>query len=166
MTHPRQLGLLLLASLLAAACGLGGSGGDIDGGVDNWPHREIEQRTHQLINEHRSSQGLAQLEWRTLILKEARGHSSDMASGAVAFGHDGFEQRVSRISEVIPLSAAAENVGMNQGYSDPADQAVQGWLNSPPHKTNIEGAYGLTAVGVEVNGAGATYLTQIFVRAP
>ena len=46
-----------------------------------------------------------------------------MASGAVAFGHDGFENR----------SAKAENVFMSTGDGDLAKKAVNWWIKSPDH---------------------------------
>ena len=86
-----------------------------------------------------------------------------MANGIVEFGHDGFSARVNAIREDIPYQAAAENVAYNMGYSDPAATAVEGWLDSPGHKENIEGDYNLTGIGLCVKG-GHYYFTQIFIR--
>jgi uncharacterized protein YkwD len=85
-----------------------------------------------------------------------------MAKGTVKFSHHGFEQRV----KAIPLKydSAGENVAFNIGYSDPAHQAVVGWLNSPGHLKNIQGKYKLTGVGVATNAKGEVYLTQIFIN--
>jgi uncharacterized protein YkwD len=54
-------------------------------------------------------------------------------------------------------------VAFNQGHRDPAAVAVQGWLESPGHRENIEGPYELTGVGVASNAKGEVYFTQIFV---
>ena len=89
-----------------------------------------------------------------------------MANGAVPFGHDGFEQRVQALAKAIPYKAAAENVADNQGYNDPATQAVQGWLKSDGHRRNIEGQYNLTGIGIALNANGEYYFTQIFVNVP
>jgi uncharacterized protein YkwD len=86
-----------------------------------------------------------------------------MASGKVAFSHNGFEQRIKAISRVIPYSQVAENVAFNQGYSNPVQQSVEGWIKSPGHRTNIEGPYNLTGIGVVKNAKGEYYFTQIFV---
>jgi uncharacterized protein YkwD len=122
----------------------------------------IETSVFQQINQYRASQGLPALTRNSSIDNQARIHSQNMASGKVAFGHDGFQARITAIG--IPYSAAAENVAYNQGYSDPATQAVQGWLKSSGHLANIKGNYNLTGVGVAVNSKGVVYFTQIFLR--
>lgn len=124
----------------------------------------IEQAVHAQINQYRASKGLAPLTLNETISQQARTHSQNMASGAVAFSHDGFSSRVQAISKVIPYSGSAENVAYNQGYSDPATQAVKGWLNSTGHRQNIEGNYNLTGISVAKNAKGEYYFTQIFIR--
>ena len=93
---------------------------------------------------------------------EAAKHSSGMAAGKVAFGHDGMQIRVTNISRQIGrISAAAENVAHGKLN---ARQVVDGWLNSPGHKKNIEGNYTLTGIGVAQGSRGEIYFTQIFLR--
>ena len=67
------------------------------------------------------------------------------------------------IAKAIAYSAAAENVAYNSGYSDPATQAVQGWLKSTGHRQNLEGNYNLTGIGIAKNAKGEYYFTQIFI---
>jgi uncharacterized protein YkwD len=122
----------------------------------------IEQSVFREINNHRSSQNLPTLLRNSASDNQARIHSQNMANGKVPFGHTGFQQRVKAIA--IPCIAAGENVAYNQGYSDPAKQAVEGWLNSPGHRRNIEGNYNLTGIGVARSADGKIYLTQIFLR--
>ncbi|MBD2448219.1 CAP domain-containing protein [Nostoc sp. FACHB-152] len=121
----------------------------------------IENSVHQQINQLRSGQGLPPLQRNSAMDNQARIHSQNMASGQVPFGHIGFAQRVQATG--ISYSSAAENVAYNQGYSDPATQAVQGWRNSPGHWTNIKGNYNLTGIGVAKNSKGEVYFTQIFI---
>lgn len=124
----------------------------------------LEEYTHQLINQYRKSQNLPPLTLDARISKEARAHSQAMANGEVPFSHNGFEQRVKAIGKSISYGAAAENVAYNQGFSDPAKQAVEGWLKSPGHLKNIQGQYDLTGMGVAKNAKGEYYLTQIFIK--
>ncbi|ALF51924.1 alkaline-shock protein [Nostoc piscinale CENA21] len=126
--------------------------------------RELEAAVFNQINKYRASLGLPALIRNSTIDNQARTHSQNMAQGRVAFGHDGFGARIQAIAVTIPYSAAAENVAYNQGYPDPATQAVQGWLRSSGHLANIKGNYNLTGVGVAVNSRGAVYFTQIFIR--
>lgn len=122
----------------------------------------IEASVYQQINQYRASQKLPALTRNSSIDTQARIHSQNMASGKVAFGHGGFSARIKAIN--IPYSAAAENVAYNQGVKDPATTAVQGWLKSSGHLTNIKGNYNLTGIGVANNSKGQIYFTQIFLR--
>src|SRR5439155_362239 len=85
------------------------------------------------------------------------------AGGRTPFGHDGFADRVNALSHVMTCRRSAENVASNKGHRDPASEAVRGWLESRAHRENIEGAYGLTGIGVARNAAGEVFFTQIFV---
>ncbi len=121
----------------------------------------LEKSVFEQINQYRASKGLSKLTLSAKITRQARIHSQNMANGKVPFSHKGFERRVNSIP--ITYKSAAENVAFNQNYSDPASQAVTGWINSPGHLKNIKGKYNLTGIGVATNSEGEVYLTQIFI---
>ncbi|MTJ53032.1 CAP domain-containing protein [Anabaena sp. UHCC 0253] len=121
----------------------------------------IEAAVFRQINQYRSSQNLPALNRNSKIDNQARIHSQNMANGKVAFGHGGFQARVTAIN--IPYSRVAENVAYNQGSQNPATTAVQGWLKSSGHLANIKGNYNLTGIGVANNNKGQIYFTQIFL---
>jgi uncharacterized protein YkwD len=98
------------------------------------------------------------------ISAQARLHSQAMADGSASFSHQGFDDRVELISQILSYRSAAENLAYNQGYSDPVDAAVQGWIKSEGHRRNMVGEFNLTGVGIARNGAGEYYFTQIFIR--
>jgi uncharacterized protein YkwD len=123
----------------------------------------VAQEVHQLINAYRVSIGLRALAVNETISQQARQHSQNMAAGITPFSHDGFDARAAAIAQSISLQSAAENVAYNQGYSNPAQTAVDSWLQSPGHKANIEGDYTLTGIGVAANTTGGYYFTQIFI---
>lgn len=123
----------------------------------------LEQSIYEQINQYRQSRNLSPLKLDSRITEQARLHSQAMASGRVPFGHQGFEQRAGAIKRVIPYRKAAENVAYNQGYRAPDREAVQGWLKSISHRTNIEGQYDLTGIGIAKNAKEEYYFTQIFV---
>ncbi|WP_017654055.1 CAP domain-containing protein [Fortiea contorta] len=123
----------------------------------------LEKSVFDQINRYRVARGLSKLTLNANITKQARIHSQNMANGKVPFSHQGFEKRVTAIP--IIYNSAAENVAFNQGYSNPAAEAVTGWLKSPGHLVNIKGKYNLTGIGVAANKQGEVYLTQIFVQA-
>ncbi len=122
----------------------------------------LEQSIFNQINKYRASQGLPALTRNSAIDNQVRLHSKNMANGTVPFGHNGFSQRLNATG--ISYRGGAENVAYNQGHSDPATVAVQGWLKSPGHLANIRGNYNLTGIGVAKNSQGAIYFTQIFIR--
>ncbi|MEH2437052.1 MAG: CAP domain-containing protein [Nostoc sp.] len=122
----------------------------------------LEQSIFNKINDYRASQGLVKLTSNSDIDNQARIHSQNMANGKVPFGHTGFSERIKAIG--IRYSSAGENVAYNQGYSDPAKTAVEGWLKSPGHLANIRGNFNKTGIGVASNSRGEIYFTQIFLR--
>ncbi|MBE9228186.1 CAP domain-containing protein [Phormidium sp. LEGE 05292] len=124
----------------------------------------LERSIHEQVNKYRQSQKLPPLQLNSAITQQSRLHSQAMASGKVPFSHQGFEQRVNAIEKSVSYSSAGENVAYNQGYKDPATQAVQGWLKSPGHLKNIRGNFNLTGIGVAQNSKGEYYFTQIFIR--
>ena len=126
--------------------------------------KALEQSIHQQVNEYRQSRNLPPLSLDSRISEQAKLHSQAMAKGEVPFSHEGFDQRVKAIAKSIPYRSAAENVAFNQGYSDPATQAVQGWLKSPGHLKNIEGDFDLTGISAIKNNQDEYYFTQIFIR--
>jgi uncharacterized protein YkwD len=114
------------------------------------------------VNEYRRSKGLPALQPNSFISSVALGHSRDMLTGKTPFGHDGFRDRINRISGRLgKLHVAAENVA-----SGPmgAREVVDGWLHSPGHRRNIEGDFRLTGIGLAEGRNGMIYFTQIFVR--
>lgn len=132
--------------------------------VSNIPFITLEKSVHEQVNQYRQSRNLPPLILDPTISEQSRLHSQAMASGKVPFSHQGFEQRVKSINKVIPYRASSENVAYNMGYRDPGQQAVQGWINSPGHRENMEGSYDLTGIGVAKNAKGEYYFTQIFIR--
>lgn len=152
--------LVALALAPLAAC----SEKDVDDGCT--PNSAMEQDTNQLISDYRESIGLGPLELDACVSDVARVHSGDMASGAVPFSHDGFEDRAAEIMEMMAgVSTVGENVAwMTAGYPDPAQTAYEGWLGSPPHLENIEtAAFNLSGMAVVENDAGELYFTHLLV---
>ena len=102
----------------------------------------LEQKVHELVNDHRTAIGLEPLNYSEEIATIARRHSRDMARGYVGMGHEGAEVRGHSLTKVITFTQFAENVGANnrEASSAPAT-AVSGWLNSPGHRANLEGKF-------------------------
>ena len=163
----REVAVALLAILLVAACA-------------TVPHRRrpsaappppppsaattFERQVFDLVNRHRASHGLRPLVLDPRITREARRHSAAMADGSVPPGHGGFDDRFASLRRTIGCRQLAENVAMNEDPWYPASEAFQDWLDSPRHRTNIEGRYHSTGIGVATNDSGQVYFTQLFAR--
>lgn len=116
----------------------------------------------RLVNEHRVAMGLPALIFNATAAEQALQHSSRMSMGEVAFGHDGFDDRMAVISQSEGhLRSTAENVA--SGHMSAAE-VVEGWLNSPGHRRNIEGNFTHTGIGLAKASDGHIYFTQIFYR--
>lgn len=139
---------------------------DDSGDAGNSP---IEREVHAAINDYRESIGLPALILDADVSAVAREHSDNMYAETVPFSHDGFEGRTEAIFDLRPsATAVGENVGYTFGYDEPVPIVVQGWLDSPPHKENIEGEWTHTGIGVAEppEADGTYYFTQLFVLDP
>jgi uncharacterized protein YkwD len=125
--------------------------------------KTLECRVFDLVNEHRQKLGLNSLLWNEFISSQARLHSVAMATRREAFSHANFESRARSIAQRIPYRDCAENIGMNLGFHDPAEKFVQGWVQSPGHRKNLEGNFNLSGIGIARSSEGIYYATQIFV---
>ena len=129
-----------------------------------WRPEDLEQEVYRLVNQHRSKERFSGLKWSEEIAKECRIHSRSMASAKIQLSHDGFDERMMRIKKKIDFLRGAENVAFNERVKDPAREAVETWLKSSGHRTNIENGYDLTGVGVAKSKEGRYYFTQIFIK--
>jgi len=122
----------------------------------------MQQAVNNEVNAYRASKRLKPLRMLPIITEEAIEHSRNMARGRVKFGHGGFEKRVGRIMKQLDnANASAENVAYGQLS---AREVVREWIKSPGHRTNIEGNYNLTGVGIVQARNGNLYFTQLFIN--
>jgi len=122
----------------------------------------LDQDVFRYTNQFRKSKGLSALAMRDDLNEVARKHSENMASGKVAFGHDGFQQRQAKVRQIIkPWHSMAENVAY--GVSTGKD-VVSIWKKSSGHRANMLGNYTYIGIGTASDRQGRIYYTQIFVR--
>jgi uncharacterized protein YkwD len=114
-------------------------------------------------NQFRRSKGLHVLISRNDLNVIAQKHSTDMARGKVAFGHDGFNERSQKAKKALSgkMKGFAENVAVG---AKNARQVVKGWENSAGHRRNMLGNYKYIGVGIAADKNGRLYYTQIFVN--
>jgi uncharacterized protein YkwD len=131
------------------------------------PLPAIEQRVFDLVNDERAAQRLKALKPDERLAEAARSHARSMAQGGY-FSHvdpvrGNLVERLSRAG--IPWRKAAENLFTAQGYEDPAQRTVLGWMNSPGHRRNVLDRE-VTHAGAGAARApdGTVYVVQIYVR--
>ena len=127
------------------------------------PKTTIEEDILNYVNQDRKSKGLGLLKLNEIESSIAAEHSRNMATGKVAFGHNGLTARAKKIRKQlgVAITTVGENVASGQMT---AKEAVEGWLQSPGHKKNIEGDFTLTGIGWAKDKKGMIYFTQIFTK--
>ncbi|MEO0573157.1 MAG: CAP domain-containing protein [Bacteroidota bacterium] len=119
-----------------------------------------EQDLINLVNIHRTSQGLNELEFSPEAYPYAADHNKYMISKG-ELSHDNFNSRASSVSEITSANFVAENVAKDYLL---VEDAFQGWLNSTSHKNTIEGDFTHTTLSIVADTEGNPYYTQIFFR--
>lgn len=153
-------GLLILSGLLflIVSC----SAEDVKEEIFDPAHptnSSLELELLELVNDHRNTLGIGELQRLEKISYQARLHSEHMA-GAKEVCHHNFGSRLKALKEQV----GAKSMGENVGYGYRTSEAIfQAWLKSPNHKKIIESVYthfGISATQAEEN----TYVTLIFIR--
>jgi uncharacterized protein YkwD len=103
---------------------------------------ELEDQVLTAINDLRRQNGLSELRLNAALSLAALGHSQSMAKRGF-FSHDGYNGAPfwARIKpKYRPQRGNFWGVGENMVWSSPdlsADDAIQMWLGSPPHRKNL-----------------------------
>lgn len=122
----------------------------------------LERDIFDLVNDYRKTKKLAPLQANAAIEYQARRHSMDMGTHRIPFGHQGLSFRIKYITEKVP---GASTVGENVAFGNLSAKAVvNGWINSPEHRKNMEGSFKYTGIGVTRNMQNQLYFTQIFAK--
>ena len=129
--------------------------------IVTYNYNDTELQLVTLINDYRVSKGLKALQVINHISYKSEEHNEYMINNNVV-NHDYFQQRSNNIIQVL----GAEKVGENIAYNYPtAEAAMYAWLNSPAHKTNIEGDFTHFGMSVTVDAAtGRKYYTNMFMK--
>jgi uncharacterized protein YkwD len=128
----------------------------------------IERRAFDRTNEERAKAGLPPLVWDAELCRMARSHSESMATLGF-FGHETPEglqlkQRAHSMG-IGHFRVIAENIAYNKGYEDPGAFAVERWMISSGHRSNIlYVGFQASAIGSFVSKDGSVYLTQVFIN--
>lgn len=127
---------------------------------------KIETAIYQQINQVRQEDGLKTLKKNDRLAEVARRYSQQMAEKDF-FSHTGADgsnvaDRV--VAGQISFQIVGENLYMGTNIRKPAENAVEGWMNSPGHRENIlRPVYAETGIGVWKKN-NTYYITQLFLR--
>jgi uncharacterized protein YkwD len=112
-------------------------------------------------NQFRKSKKMTELIMNDYLNELAEKHSKNMASGKVAFGHDGFAERTEKARKKLNDVLVAENVAYGP-YN--GKEVVEQWKKSSGHRANILGKYKYIGIGIAKSKSGMIYFTQIFAE--
>ncbi|HEV2735166.1 MAG TPA: CAP domain-containing protein [Longimicrobiaceae bacterium] len=150
----RGWAVLALAAGLAA-CEAPPTGPALEGSSS----ASAEQQFVGLVNAHRAAIGCPALAWEQRVADVAARHSRDMAVRAF-FSHtnpDGQDPWARLAAAGVRFSTGGENIAWGQSS---ASEAFRSWMNSAPHRRNIENC-ALTHHGV---GVYEGRWTNLFIR--
>jgi uncharacterized protein YkwD len=119
---------------------------------------QVEQYVLADTNAARAQNGLSALTLDTRVAVVARAHSEDMLAHNY-FEHanlQGCDPGCRLTNAGYTWRSYGENIHWMQGYNlsaaDTAQKIVTDWLNSPPHRANMLGAFTYAGVGIAVSG--------------
>lgn len=121
---------------------------------------ELESELIQLTNEYRQSNGLTPVQFSSVAYSYANNHNDYMISKG-SLSHDNFSSRASNIATEVEAKEVAENVAKD--YLT-AEATLKGWIDSAPHRVNLEGNFTHMAISAKKTENGDLYYTQIFFR--
>lgn len=126
-----------------------------------------EKKALELINRERKKYGYTALTFDYELCQLARSYSETMAKNDF-FSHRGPDgkdvQGRARDFGIAKWKAIGENLAFNQGYDDPIGFAVEHWMLSSSHRSNILLAmWTATGIGVAKTSDDCYYITQVFM---
>jgi uncharacterized protein YkwD len=131
------------------------------------PLQPLVRKVFDLVNRQRRLRGLGLLHWNDSLAEQARLQSSNMMERGFFAHNDPLRGQLAvRLNAAgIGWSRCGENIFREHGMEEPADEAVEGWMKSPSHRTSLlDPLFTETGVGVAISPTTEYYVTQIFVR--
>jgi len=127
-----------------------------------------EREIFELINQERNKKGLGELSWDASLSRLARAYSQKMARENFFSHYDRSGEAVdgrARQMHIKSWSKIGENLFFCQGFGNPNELAVRGWMKSASHRENIlDPDYTDSGIGIAESEDGKIYITQIFIE--
>ncbi len=119
---------------------------------------QVESFILEETNAVRAQNGVQPLSADTALSAVARAHSADMLRNNF-FAHDnlaGCSAGCRLTNAGYPWKRYGENIHWMSGYNlsarETAQKVVNDWLNSPPHRANLLGAFSAAGIGIAIDG--------------
>lgn len=122
----------------------------------------------QKINYERKLKNFNPLFWNENLADMAYDYSKKMAKEDFFDHYDNDGNSIVDRAEDYKIKdwlKIGENLFQCNGYENPVDVAVKGWLKSPTHRRNIyDKDWTHTGIGIYENANGEIYMTQVFMK--
>ncbi len=128
------------------------------------PRQDLTARVIELVNQHRASLGLTQLVVTTPVTSAAVWKARHMARYLYMTHDDPAPPLARTTAQRVEACGVTAGWGENIAYGyATADAVMQGWLNSPGHRANIErSTFRAIGVGAATGSNGRIYWAQVF----
>lgn len=124
--------------------------------------RTLGKIAFKLTNSYRARCGLRELVWSDEIHNLCLIHARNMSSGKVKFGHGGFKSRARSLPSAQRVCENVAQIPEDEGEKM-ASYALEGWINSPGHRKNLESPTTHFAVAAySTRGSQHYFFVQIF----
>ena len=130
---------------------------------------EVGQLTIELMNKYRISKNLrGDVRWSEPLYYSMLNHSIHM-SNIGKLTHDDFKSRSDMARQFYDIRSSAENLAFfnpNTPFSRTqiAEKFMDLWINSPPHRVNLEGDFNVGSVSIFENFDGDYWATMFLVK--
>jgi uncharacterized protein YkwD len=122
--------------------------------------KPLEIEILEIINDYRITNGMNALSNNGTVKAVAYTHTDYMVEVSNV-SHDNFYVRKQSLQQNENAQIVSENVAY--GYTS-ANSVVNAWLNSPSHKSTIEGNFTDFDISAEQDEDGNWYFTNIFIK--
>ncbi len=133
------------------------------------PLRALARKVFDKVNRQRRLHGLHELAWSDALAEQARRQSANMMERGFFSHIDPVRGALATRLNAggIRWSRCGENIFREQGMEEPADEAVEGWMKSPPHRESLlDPLFTQSGVGIAISPDTEYFITQDFIRPP
>ena len=133
------------------------------------PLGHLARKVFDLANRQRRLHDVRPLEWSNALAQQARLQSANMMERGFFSHTDPVRGKLAaRLTAAgIRWSRCGENIFREKGMDDPADAAVEGWMQSPAHREGLlDPLFTQAGVGIAISRDTEYFITETFIGSP